>query len=190
MYTEKQIKAKAKEFYTFCNKYLNKSQIAKVEVYPGITATVKYDIYVGGECIDITTIDLKLSKEMKALETALKIEFNHSIHNVDLDAKIDISDLVDEYNNLFNDLNHMMYGEDIKEYDNYLQNDTYDGLEYFYECVLEVINDQKKQAKEVRLKLTDEYFAIINKPHGRIHVGCQRIPIEKVRELVKLYDEA
>lgn len=194
MKTEKQVKEIAKRFYTFCNKYVNKSQTSKIELTPGVIATIEYDVYVDDACIDINNVSLKVSKEAKAFAELLALDLEHHVLNMDLDDRIDINPLVDQYQDLLNEMNEAIYGDDEDNYENYMRDFTESTLTDFYETVLELVKEFKKSAEqkaiEVRFKLTDDYTAIINKPHGRIHVGCQRIPIEKVRELVKLYDEA
>ncbi len=190
MKTKTEIKAIAKAFHVFCNKYVGKLQTSKIEVYPGLVASIDYYIDFNNDDFDIEDMSFKATKAVQVFADALSVDLQQTIWDIEWSERIDVGDLFEQFKDLTQELNEAIYGDETAEYDHYMQDYTDGGLADFYEIVLDQVEEFKGKPKQVKVPLTDDYYAIINKLHGRIHVGCQRIPIEKVRELVKLYDEA
>ncbi len=182
----KEIKVAAKKYFDLYKKYFAKTQTIKLELYPGLTITGKYNLSPYGD-VEFEELDFKATKELKSLFEVLDFDVQDRLWDLDLVDRVDTSP-IDELEVLAVQLNDAVFGgDDSCDWDDYL--DSGNTLSEFYETVEEFIQDQKDKPKSVNVSVSSGYSGTVTKGLDYVQVGCQRVPIENIKAILKSYEE-
>jgi len=186
MKTTKEIKTAAKKYFDFYKKNFTKLNTVKMELAPGFVVTGKYFFTPYGD-IDFEELTYKASKETKALFEALNIDIEQQFWDVNLQDQVSLEP-IDTLDDLARELNEAVFdGNDSADWQDYIDSDT--ELAYFYEVVEDFIIDADQKPESIRVTVSNDYSANVIKGQHYIQVGCQRVTIENIRNILAKYEE-
>lgn len=163
----------------------------EVTLYPheGVVLTVEYRTYISGYeyLYEVQSVSAKVDKTLKPVFDLLGYEDGY----VDEDNQA-VNDAVEEYlsgvisyfEDLYNELLDIEGFSDVE--DNFSINeipDDWSSFESFWE-------DVQNETDVGNFPITEDYTARITKGSKIIEIGCQSTTIDKVRELVTLWEKA
>lgn len=135
--------------------------------------------------IDIELVDskVKLSKELKKFSDNFGVDFEYFVHDIPLDAHISKRE--------FNALNRA-FDKARNSFPEIIRNrvsqlDSYSSFEQFWNAIQEQVEELNAPAPTM-VKLNLSYTAKVTKGSKDVRVGCQTIPIENIKELVRVIE--
>lgn len=160
--------------------------------------TIKYHSYPT-DCIDYNFIDFKKTIHSKSPFVA-DVGDRTIMDSIVDDAEkygVQITQLLASYDDICNAIGNldnllMENGYDLDIYD-FILDDLSEGYNMtdFVNGMLETIGENEPEPSELQIKstvrLNGSYSATV-KSNGEVLVGCQTIPIDNVRKVVKAYD--
>lgn len=175
-------KEKAKAAFNAIKKITSKTHKKVFELSPLLKTTVSYDVVwneYNGLDYEIDSEKIVCSKELKKLLEKLDVCAERLLEDYQYEDEINFQ----SDNVLINKLIEES-GIDPAWYGSYCD---YNNFEEWYKDVLE--NEEESQTvKSNTIQLTRDYNAVVDKKKKVVKVGCQTIPIEKVEEILKIYN--
>lgn len=175
-------KEKAKAAFNAIKKITSKTHKKGFELSPLLKVTVVYDVIwneYGGLDYEIVSEKPVCSKEMKKLLEKLDVCAEYLLEDYNYEDAIDL-----QSDNALIDKLIEESGIDRFWYDSYCD---YNNSEEWYKNFLEN-EEEYRTVKSNTVKLTRSYSAVVDKKAKVVKVGCQTIPIEKVEEILKIYN--
>lgn len=185
---------KIEDFYNWAKKSIVNVMSRVYPISPGVKVKIIYDIEIDGINLsyDESHRDLILSKSMERTFDDLGINYYDVEMGFDVDEHGALSgdkkysDLV----NRFDDKIHLLCNElniDVHDiYWNGIMDGTYPDSDSFVVDIEELIEEE---VQDVKIVLNKEYTAIVTEGDSNVAVGCQRIHIDKIKEIVEAWDE-
>lgn len=179
-------KEQAKALFDFVNENHNKPRHIILNPVEGLEIKLEYIYWMNPAWdmeVTVEDVTVKLSKELKTLQKCLSANFSEHITD---DADRFLSSK--EFNLLskqFNKLRSVFPHDFLRE-----MNDisVYNKFEDFWKAVEEYIQELTTPSTS-KIKLNGSYDAIIKRGKTTIAVGCQSIPIDRIRTLLVEFDK-
>ena len=175
-------KEKAKAAFDAIKKITSKANKKVIELSPLLKVTVSYDVVwdiYDGLYLEMNSEKSTPTEELKKLLQKLDVRVEDLLQDYNFDKEIDLKSDGNLIDKLIKES-----GVVVGWYGNHY---NYNNFEQWWKVILEK-EEKSKTIQSCTVVLNREYKAVVDKKNKVVKVGCQTISIDKVEQILKLYN--